>query len=130
MVERSFKSFIKNMESPKFWRDVRGVEPAATAAVHHSTVKKPKTPTQLDREIAAVTGIGTWKKSDQPLDSEHLDAENVGARVKPGAHYGDYEWSIWVGPPGRRVMSQRGTVKSRASAKRAAQKKFATALRR
>ncbi len=28
MVEASLKAFIKTMESPAFWRDVRGIEPA------------------------------------------------------------------------------------------------------
>jgi hypothetical protein len=99
----------------------------------YATMKKSrshatkKSPTQLDREIAEVTGVGTWKKSDQPYNSEHFDAGHASARVKPTSTYSgaDYEWTIWIGPPGRRVLHQSGETKTRAGAKRMAQQKIA-----
>lgn len=95
---------------------------------HHASKKSP---TQLDREIAATTGVGTWKKSDQPYMSEHFDVGQASARVKPTSTYGgaNYEWTIWIGPPGRRVLHQSGETKTRAGAKRIAQQRLAAALR-
>jgi hypothetical protein len=95
-----------------------------TPGHRHSTKKSP---TQLDREIAEVTGVGAWKKSDQPYNSEHFDVGHASARVKPTSTYSgaDYEWTIWIGPPGRRVLHQSGETKTRAGAKRMAQQKIA-----
>jgi len=77
--------------------------------------------------------MAKWKKSDRPYNSEHLDADVCGARVKPTAlpsSYGtDYEWSIWVGPPGRRVLHQSGEARTRAGAKRIARARLATCER-
>ncbi len=96
-----------------------------TPAPGHAT--KKKTGAQLDAEIAQATGVGTWKKSDQPYMSEHLDVGNASARVKPTSTYSgaDYEWTVWIGPPGRRVLHQSGEVRTRAAAKRIAQQKLA-----
>ena len=89
----------------------------------HSTVKSPS---QLDREITQATGIGTWKKSDQPRMSEHLDIGHAGARVQPlHAGIGYYEWTIWIGQPGRRVLHQSGETRTKAGAKGAAERKLA-----
>jgi len=88
-----------------------------------------KSPAQLDREIVEVVGPsgGTWKKSDRPINSEHIDIGHAGARVQPlyygGANY--YEWSIWLGPSGRRVLHDSGTVRTKAAAKRAAERELA-----
>lgn len=70
--------------------------------------------------------MAKWKKSDRPYNSEHLDADVCGARVKPTSTYSasDYEWSVWVGPPGRRVLHQSGEVRTRAGAKRIARQKL------
>ena len=104
----------------------RGLPPLRGAPRHHSTVKSPS---QLDREIAEATGIGTWKKSDRPYMSEHLDIGHASARVKPTAlhsSYGtDYEWTIWIGPKERRVLHQSGETRTKAAAKRAAERKLA-----
>ena len=93
---------------------------------HHASAK---TPAQLDREIAQVVGpsAATWKKSDQPFNSEHLDVGNASARVKPTSTYSgaDYEWTIWIGPSGRRVLHQSGETRTKAAAKRAAERKLA-----
>lgn len=75
--------------------------------------------------------MAKWKKSDRPYMSEHLDAGHCSARVKPMSTYGgdDYEWSIWVGPSGRRVLHNSGEARTRASAKRIARRKLASCPR-
>ena len=99
---------------------------SAGGGLQHASVK---TPAQLDREIAQLVGpsAGTWKKSDQPFNSEHLDIGNASARVKPTSTYSgsDYEWTIWIGPSGRRVLHQSGETRTKAAAKRAAERKLA-----
>lgn len=109
-------------------REAEGEDYATKKRTRHATKKSPS---QLDAEIAAATGIGTWKKSDQPYMSEHLDAGRASARVKPTSTYSgaDYEWTIWIGPPGRRVLHQSGETRTRAGAKRIAQQKLAATLR-
>ena len=43
VVDQYLKNFVKSMESPRFWRDVKGVEKAAASpAVSHATMKTPK----------------------------------------------------------------------------------------
>ena len=37
VVDQYLKNFIKSMESPRFWREVKGIEKAAAKAVSHST---------------------------------------------------------------------------------------------
>lgn len=114
----------KSFESREWAPNLRYVSTGATGATHHAT---KKTAAQLDREIAGTTGLGTWKKSDQPYMSEHLDAGNASARVKPLSTYSGsgYEWTIWVGPAGRRVLHQSGESKTKAGAKRTASQKLA-----
>ena len=82
----------------------RAYQARARKATHHSTVKTP--PAQLDREIAAVTGVGAWKKSDQPYNSEHYDVGYASARVKPTSTYSgadlrmdDLDRSGWAARP-------------------------------
>ncbi len=62
-----------------------------------------------------------WVKSDMPRDSEHLEgaSSRYAARVKPDPH-GGFEWSVWIGPPGRRVLHAADSVKTRAAAKKRA----------
>ena len=39
VVDQYLKSFIKSMEAPKFWRDIKGVAPDKSEALHHATRK-------------------------------------------------------------------------------------------
>jgi hypothetical protein len=71
-----------------------------------------------------------WKKSDRPYDSQHLDVGHCSARVKPVPNsYSGYEWSIWVGPSGRRVLHTSGEARTITGAKRIARKKLASCPR-
>ncbi len=67
-----------------------------------------------------------WDYSNMPHDSLHMERGNWSARVMPLPN-GRYEWTTWIGPPDKRVLHQRGEVKLKSSAMRAAKKKlFAT----
>jgi hypothetical protein len=127
MVRWDGRSFESREWAPNLRRVSMGTAHALRS--HHATKKSPA---QLDREIAQATGLGTWKKSDQPYNSEHLDAGHASARVKPTSTYSgtDYEWTTWVGPAGRRVLHQSGEAKTRARAKRIAEGRLATLLNR
>ncbi len=59
-----------------------------------------------------------WEKTNRPFGSEHLECEKRGARVRPVN--GRWEWSVWIGPPGLRVMHNNGTLASKSAAKRKA----------
>lgn len=50
VVDQHLKNFIKSMESPRFWRDIKGVseQPQQASDRHHSTRKSSA---QLQREI-------------------------------------------------------------------------------
>ena len=81
-----------------------------------------------------MSGMATkWKNSDRPFDSEFLDRddEHCSARVKPVSAFVDdgYEWSTWLGPPGRRVLHNSGEVRTRRAAKTIARRKLATCPR-
>ncbi len=39
VVDQHLKGFIKSMEAPSFWRDVRGVAPEESPTHHHATMK-------------------------------------------------------------------------------------------
>ncbi len=59
--------------------------------------------------------MAKWQKTDRPMGSEHIDAGRCGGRVRPVS--GGWEWSTWVGEPGRRVLNNIGTLKSKSAAK-------------
>jgi len=63
-----------------------------------------------------------WLPSQYPSGSFHLDLDTCGARIRPIPHIGFWEWSSWIGPPKKRVLHERGELKSKASAKKAALK--------
>lgn len=121
----------KSFESREWAPNLRHVSTGAAHATRSQSSARQhatkKSQAQLDREIAAATGIGSWKKSDRPFNSEFLETGNASARVKPTSTYAgaDYEWSIWLGPPGRRVLHQSGETKTRSAAKRIAQQRLA-----
>jgi hypothetical protein len=69
-----------------------------------------------------------WIPSEYPRGSFHLEMGECGARIKLIPHIGYWEWSSWIGPPGKRVMHDRNESKSKAAAKKAAEKSCATIM--
>lgn len=67
-----------------------------------------------------------WIRTDRPYGSEHMDAGRCGGRIRQlTGRSKAYEWSSWIGEPGSRVLHNNGLVRTKASAKRAAERSCA-----
>lgn len=67
-----------------------------------------------------------WEENGRPYGSDHFEHPNgrYGARVMPDKRNGGFEWSIWVGDYGYRVLHDQGSVSTRAAAKKKALEKL------
>jgi hypothetical protein len=61
-----------------------------------------------------------WKASDRPEGSSFIEEDHCSARVRPTRD--GFEWSLWIGPSGRRVIDKQGTTATQKAAKKAAER--------
>ena len=80
VVDQYLKSFIKSMEAPSFWRDVKGIASKESGALHHAT-RKPVARATITQ---AVESLGPHYAKPPMLKEMGWSQREIEAAVRKG----------------------------------------------